>query len=330
MDLLRRLRLALGLFALVAGLGIIGYIAIEGWSFTDAAYMTVITITTVGYREVHPLDPTGQYFTMFLAIAGIGTAFYLFASIAEFMIEGHLTGILTERRVERDIRTLENHYILCGYGRVGENVADEFRASHAPFVIIESNPDRVQECRNEGFLCIEGDASSDEILLKAGVERARGLVAAVDNDADNVFVTLTARVLNPKIDIVARSILAESREKLIRAGANRVVSPSLIGGKRMAAILLRPLVSDYLDVVTFGDDLEYRLEELTVSDKSNCRGKTLAEADIRKRTGAVILAIRKKTGEFNTSPAATTVLEQGDHIVILGTRGQLDEVQKIF
>ncbi len=330
MDLLRRLRLTIGLFVLVAALGITGYMVLEGWSFTDAAYMTVITITTVGYREVHPLDQAGQYFTMFLVIAGTGTAFYLFASIAEFMIEGHLSGILTERRVERDIRTLENHYILCGYGRVGENVADEFRASHSKFVIIESNPDRVGECREKGFLCVEGDASSDEVLLKAGVERATGLVAAVDNDADNVFVTLTARVLNPKIDIVARSILAESREKLIHAGANRVVSPSIIGGKRMAAILVRPLVSDYLDVVTFGDDLEYRLEELTVSETSKCRGKTLSEADIRKRTGAVILAIKKRTGEFNTSPTASTLLEQGDHVVILGTHDQLEAVQKIF
>ena len=330
MDLLRRLRLTFALFALVVALGITGYMVIEGWSFTDAAYMTVITITTVGYREVHPLDVTGQFFTMLLVFAGVGIAFYLFVSIAEFMIEGHLSGILTERRVEREIRTLENHYILCGYGRVGENVADEFRASHSPFVIIENNPGRVQECRDRGFLCIEGDASSDEILLKAGVERASGLVAAVDNDADNVFVTLTARVLNPKIDIVARSILAESREKLIRAGANRVVSPSIVGGKRMASILVRPLVSDYLDVVTFGDDLEYRLEELAVSSTSKCRGKTLAETDIRKRTGAVILAIKKRSGEFNTSPTATTVLEQADHVVILGTRGQLDAVQDIF
>ncbi len=330
MDLLRRLRLALGLFVLVVGTGIVGYVAIEGWSFRDAAYMTIITITTVGFSEVHPLDAAGTYFTMFLVLAGVGTAFYLFASIAEFMIEGHLSGILTVRRVEREINKLENHYILCGYGRVGENVAEEFVSSDATFVIIESNPDRVEECRQKGYLCIEGDASSDEVLQKAGLERARGLVAAVDNDADNVFVTLTARVLNPNIDIVARSILEESREKLLRAGATKVVSPSLIGGRRMAAILLRPLVSDYLDVVSYGDDVEYRLEELDVSERSACKGKTLGEANIRRRTGAVILAIKKKTDEFNTSPTAEAMLEEGDSVVILGTRKQLDEVQKIF
>ncbi len=330
MDLLRRLRLALAVFILVVGVGIVGYVVIEGWSFRDAAYMTIITITTVGFSEVHPLDGAGMYFTMFLVLAGVGTAFYLFASIAEFMIEGHLSGILTVRRVEREINKLENHYILCGYGRVGENIAEEFKVSEAPFVVIENNPDRVEECRQKGYLCIEGDASSDEVLQKAGLERAHGLVAAIDNDADNVFITLTARVLNPTINIVARSILEESREKLLRAGANKVVSPSIIGGRRMAAILLRPLVSDYLDVVSYGDALEYRLEELGVSGRSACKGKTLGETNLRKRTGAVILAIKKKTGEFNTSPTAEATLEEGDSVVILGTRKQLDEVQRIF
>jgi voltage-gated potassium channel len=167
------------------------------------------------------------------------------------------------------------------------------------------------------------------VLQTAGVEKARGLVAAVDSDADNVFVTLTARVLNPEIDIVARSILEESREKLLRAGANRVVSPSLIGGRRMAAMLLRPLVSDYLDVCMHGDGFEFRLEELKVKEGSPVKGVTVGEADIRKRTGAVILAIKKKTGEFNTVPTSKTVLEEGDDLVVLGTQVQLDAVQRV-
>lgn len=330
LDLLKRVKLALSLFITIVITGITGYMVIEGWNFKDAAYMTVTTITTVGFREVRPLDVPGQYFTMFLVLAGVGTAFYLFASVGEFMIEGHLTGLLAVRKVKKEIEKLEGHYILCGYGRVGENVADEFVNTKVPFVVIESNPDRVEACRERGFFCMEGDASSDEVLLSAGVERAQGLVAAVDNDADNVFVTLTARVLNPNINIVARTILEESREKLLRAGANKVVSPSLIGGRRMAAVLLRPIVLDYLDIVTFGDGIEFRLEELIVGPNSNCRGKSIAQADIRRRTGALILAIKKETGEFNTNPTSETILEEGDQVVILGTRNQLDAVKSLF
>jgi len=329
LELLRRIRLSIVLFTIVVAVGIAGYMAIEGWPFKDALYMTIITVTTVGYREVNPLTSAGQYFTIFIALAGVGTAFYLFVSTAEFMIEGHLKGFLAVRKLEKEIARLDNHYILCGFGRVGENVAGEFKVAGERFVIIENNPERVEDARSKGYLCIEGDASSDEILIKAGVERARGLVAAVDSDADNVFVTLTARVLNPGINIVARAILEESKEKLIRAGANKVVSPSRIGGKRIASIMLRPLVTDYLDVVTSSKELEFSLEELIVSDTSKVKGMTIEEANIRKRTGAVILAIRKRTGEFNTAPSSKTILDEGDHLVVLGTRNQLEAIQNI-
>ncbi|HEY3374078.1 MAG TPA: potassium channel protein [Candidatus Aquicultor sp.] len=327
---MRRLWLTFALFVSVVVLGIVGYMVVLGWSFTDAIYMTIITITTVGFREVRSLSVVGQYFTMILALAGTGTAFYLLISITEFMIEGHLTGLLAERRVEREIKKQKEHYILCGFGKVGANVAEELSTSSADFVIIENNHERVESARSYGYYCIEGDASSDEVLIKAGVERAKGLIAAVDNDADNVFVTLTARVLNPGINIVARSILEESREKLIHAGANRVVSPAFIGGRRMASIMLRPLVSDYLDVVTFGDGLQYRLEEYVVSPSSTIKGKSLADADVRQKTGALVLAIKRTTGEFNTNPSPDTTIESGDHIVVLGTQNQLEAVQNII
>jgi voltage-gated potassium channel len=326
-ELMKRLRLAVALFVFVVTVGIAGFMVVEGWSFSDSIFMTLITITTVGFKEVHPLSAIGQYFTMALMLAGIGTVFYFLVMVTEFLIEGHLTGILAERKVEREIRRLTDHYILCGYGKVGENVAMEFDTSGVPFVVVENNPDRVAECREQDIFCIEGDASSDDVLIAAGIDRARGLVAAVDNDADNVFVTLSARVLNPNINIVARSILEESREKLMRAGANRVVTPSLIGGKRMASIMLRPLVSDYLDVVTFGEGLQLRLEELIVKSSSRAKGFSLGDIDIRKYTGALILAIRRKDGEFNTNPSADTVIEEGDNLVVLGTQNQLDSVQ---
>lgn len=327
--IIRRLKLAFGLFLLVVTIGVFGYIIIEGVPFVSALYMTIITVTTVGYREAFPLSTTGLYFTMFIALAGIGTAFYLLISVAEFLVEGHLTGFLVVRRIENTIKNLHNHYILCGYGRIGEHVAEEFSSSGKPFVVIDNNPERVRECFDKGYLCIEGDAASDEILTRAGVDRAQGLVTALDDDADNVFVTLSARVLNPRIIIVARAVLEESREKLMRAGANKVVLPSLLGGKRMAALLLRPVVSDYLDVVTYGDSLEFSLKELLVSDDSVIKGKTLAEADIRKKTGALVLAIRKKTGELNTIPTPKTILAEGDRIVVLGTREQLEAIHKL-
>jgi voltage-gated potassium channel len=326
-DLIKRLRLAVALFVSVVCIGIVGFMLIEHWTFTDSLYMTLLTITTVGFREVHPLDVAGQYFTMGLLLAGTGTAFYLLILITEFLIEGHLSGMLAEKKVEREIKKQEDHYILCGYGKVGENVAMEFMASGVAFVVIENNPDRVEECRQLGIFCIEGDASSDDVLMTAGIKRAKGLVAAVDNDADNVFVTLSARVLNPNINIVARSILEESREKLMRAGANRVVTPSLIGGKRMASIMLRPLVTDYLDVVTFGEGLQFRLEELIVGRGSGAKGHSLGDIDIRKNTGALILAVRRSSGEFNTNPSADTVLAEGDNLVVLGTQDQLDAVR---
>jgi voltage-gated potassium channel len=329
MELFKRLRLSLALLFSVIIAGIVGYAIIEKWSLWDSLYMTIITISTVGFREIKHLSRSGQLFTIFLILAGTGTAFYVLFSIAEFTIEGHLTGYLKRRRMEREIEQLEQHYILCGFGRVGEQVAEEFAKAKVPFVVIENNRERCKECEEQGYNCIEGDASNDEILTLAGIHRARGLVAAVDTDADNVFVTLSAKVLNPRIYIVARAVLEESVEKLRRAGADRVVSPVVIGGKRMASLMLRPIVSDYLDVVSHGDALEYQLEEIEVKEDSSIARMTIGEADIRRRTGVVVLAVRKKTGEFNTNPSSITLIEVGDKMVVLGTRTQLEELQKL-
>jgi len=329
LEFLRQIKAAIGLFAVVLGTGVIGYVLIEGWSFEEALYMTVITVSTVGFSEVRPLSVEGEYFTIILILAGTGTAFYLLFSLTGFAVEGHLRGLLAERRVERKVGKMENHYIVCGYGKVGENAAKEFAQSKKPFVVIDSNVDRAQECRDLGYLCIAGDPSDDETLQKAGIEKAKGLIAAVEDDADNVFITLSARVLNPDIIIVAQSILEESIEKLMRAGANKVVSPSLIGGKRMAAMLLKPLVTDFLDVVSFGEGLEFRLDEFLLSPQSPLKGITIGEAEVKKRTGAVILAIRKKTGKLNTAPSGETMLEEGDELVAFGTQEQLEALQKV-
>ncbi len=330
MSIIRRLSWAIFLLLFILTMGTLGYILIEKWSPLDALYMTVITISTVGFREIAPLSPVGKVFTICLIIGGIGTVIYTLGIIVEFLAEGHLTGLMERRKMRKQIEELRNHYILCGYGRVGRQVAKEFLKARVPFVVIENNPDTILKCREEGLLCLEGDASDDQILKAADVERAKGLVAVVDNDADNVFVTLSARVLNPGIFIVARAELEESEEKLKKAGADRVISPTAIGGRRMAALLLKPLVCDYLDVVAHGEKIEYQLEELGVKENSPIANVTIRETGIREKTGALILAIKKASGEFNTNPSASTVIEAGDKLVVMGTKDQLETLQDLI
>ncbi len=330
MSVLKRLFFVLTLLGLVITIGVSGYVLIEGWSFADAFYMTAITISTVGFREVFPLSLAGKFFTIFLILAGVGTAIYAIGSVLEFLIEGHLTGIMEKRRVKRMMSELKNHCIVCGFGRVGEQVVREFVKTKTPFVVVEKDLEKAAKCREEGFLCLEGDASNDLVLSEAGIDKAKALIAAVDTDADNVFVTLSARQMNPKIFIAARANLEESEEKLRKAGADRVISPTVIGGRRMASLVLKPLVCDYLDIIAHGEGLELQLEEVEIKEGVELGGRTLKEADIRGKTGALILAIRKPTGEFNTSPKADTVIMSQDKLIVLGTPFQLKELQKVL
>lgn len=330
MDILRSLRLAFLLFLTVLCTGVIGYILIEGWSWLDSLYMTVITISTVGFHEVGELSLAGRFFTIFLIILGAGVLLYVFSVAIEFMVEGHLTGLMGRRRMDKQIKRLDGHYILCGLGRVGQQVAKEFQAAGRSFVVIENNPDKIALCKEEGLLYVEGDASSDEILNEANIKKAKGLVSAVDTDAANVFVTLTARVLNPDIMIVARANSEESEEKLLKAGANRVISPTAIGGRRMANLLLKPLVCDYLDVVSHGGDFEFQLEEAVIKSGSALANKTLRESQLREKVGVLILAIEKKDGRLDTNPSPETTFSTGDKVVVIGTKNQLDAFQKLL
>src|SRR5919199_1274818 len=227
----RRIRSALLALGAIMVAGVLGYMVFEGWSFIDALYMTVITLTTVGYREVHALDTSGKLWTMALLITGVGTLFYVAVSSVELVVEGTIRGYFGRRRMEAAINKLQGHYILCGYGRVGRQVAREFATDGVPFVIVEQDPAIVEECVEEGYLALLGEASDDAVLEEAGIERARGLIAAVDSDADNVFVVLSARKLNPKLHIVARASSDESAAKLEIAGADRTLSPYAVGGR---------------------------------------------------------------------------------------------------
>ncbi|HEX2742768.1 MAG TPA: potassium channel protein [Rubrobacter sp.] len=328
---LRRVQSAVVALAVITGVGVLGYMVFEGWSFTDSLYMTVITVTTVGYREVRVLDVSGQLWTMLLLITGVGTLFYAAVSSVELAVEGTVRGYFGRRRMKSAIGMLNGHYILCGYGRVGRQVAREFAADEVPFVIVDQDPEVLDECLAEGYLALLGDASDDAVLEEAGVARAGGLIAAVDSDADNVFVVLSARKLNPRLHIVARASSDESASKLEIAGADRTLSPYAVGGRRLASLATQPLVVDFLDVVTRGEKgIEFRLEEFSVPEASTIAERTIGELKIGERTGAIVLAIRTAEGNFDTTPSADDRLRAGDTLIVLGSRGQIGRLERLM
>src|SRR5215218_1360999 len=328
---LRRIQNALGALAAITVAGVLGYMVFEGWSFTEALYMTVITLTTVGYREVRPLDTTGQLWTMVLLITGVGTLFYAAVSSVELVVEGAIRGYFGRRRMQAAIGKLKDHYILCGYGRVGRQVAREFARDGVPFVVVDQEPEIVDECAAEGYLALLGEASDDTVLEESGVRRARGLVAAVDSDADNVFVVLSARKLSPRLNIVARASSDESAAKLETAGADRTLSPYAVGGRRLASLATQPLVVDFLDIVTRGEEgLVFRLEEFSVPKDSAIAGQTIGELRIGERSGAMILAVRSEEGRFDTTPSADDRISAGDTLIVLGTREQVARLDRVM
>jgi voltage-gated potassium channel len=328
---LRRVQGAFLALALIATAGVLGYMAFEDWSFLDALYMTVITLTTVGYREVRELDTSGQLWTMALLITGVGTLFYAAVSFVELVVEGTIRGYFDRRRMEAAIAKLSGHYILCGYGRVGRQVAQEFAADGVPFVVVDQNPQRVEECLEKGYPALLGEASEDAALEEAGIRRASGLVATVNSDADNVFVVLSARKINPSLHIVARASSEESASKLEIAGADRTLSPYAVGGRRLASLATHPLIVDFLDIVTHGEGgMEFRLEEFKVPKDPTIADRTIGELRIGERTGAIVLAFRTGDGKFDTTPSANDRLQAGDTLIVLGSREQIARLEQLM
>ena len=299
------------------------------WNFVDSLFMVLTTVTTVGYEEVHPLGQGGRIFTMTVIVFGVGTMLYTLATFGELLVEGDLARYARMRRMERRIAGLSDHYVICGYGRMGTRVAQEFRQIDTPFVMVENNPEPLERLRSSDLLFVEGDAASDESLLKAGILRAKGLVSAVDSDERNVFITLTARSLNPALFIVARSSYPDSVEKLRRAGANQVVSPYLMGAHRMAALAVRPVAVDVLDTVLHGENIDLVVEEFLVPTSSKVLGRTLRDSGMRE-AGANVLAIRKRSGQLRINPPDTQVLETDDLLVAIGTRQQMNAAERLL
>ncbi len=302
---------------------------VEGSSIFDSLYMTVITITTVGYGEAIYLSPAGRLFTMFLIIIGVGFVLYVFGQITESVIEGGLKKTFGRVKMEKNLAKLKDHFIVCGFGRIGNVICDILKENNRPFVVIESNYELVQPMLDRGFLVLEGEAADDEVLLRAGVKRARGLIAVASSDADNVYIALTARGLNPDLYIMARSSgQAGAETKLLRSGADKVISPYFIGGTRMAQLILRPTVVDFLDLTIGVGGMGLRLEELFLSEKAHFVGKSLMDSQIRKNHDLIVVAIKRISGEMLFNPSSDAVIKAEDTLVVLGEQENINDLVK--
>ncbi len=324
-----RLRLALLSLLALAALGTLGYMVIEDWNVLDSLYMTVITLATVGYKEVHDLSPMGQAFTIILIAFGVSIVFWAVTSVFEIIVSERLWHTLMRRKMQNEISHIRDHYIICGYGRMGQEIVRVFKRTKVPIVVIETNPEQVPKLIDQQLPHIEGDATDDKILLEAGIMRARGLVTVGPTDEGNVFITLTARGLNPHLYIIARSIREDNEDKLRRAGANRVMSPYTTGGRRMAFAALRPHVVEFLDATVHADNLMFELEDVIVSQKAPFVGKQIKDSRIRELSGATILAIRGVDGLLNYNPKSDTLLREGDVLILVGTTQELAIINKL-
>lgn len=314
----KRLYFSLAILIGTLALGAFGYATIEKMSWFDALYMTIITISTVGFSEIHPLSPEGRVLTMVIIITSISVGAYSVGILVRMFIEGELRKSFERRRVEQQIKNLKNHFIICGYGRIGRIICKELLDDHVDFVVIEQDDVAAGTLEKHGYLYLQMDATTDEALIKAGVMKAKGLVTAVRSDANNVFITLTAKGIRPDLFVLSRTSDVKNEEKLKRAGATRVVSPYYLGGRRMAQVLRRPTVVDFIDLATMSNKLGLIMEEAKIRPGSGLIGKNLIDSHLRRDFGIIIVAIKQASGNMIFNPMATETLDAGDVIVVLG------------
>mgnify|MGYP000061755935 CR=1 FL=1 len=311
-------------------LGSMGYMILERWTFLDALYMTVITITTVGYGEIRAVSEAGRIFTIFLIFSGMGIMAYTLGLVAQVMIEMQVRSLLGRRKLGAKIKNMKNHYIICGYGRIGRIICRELREHRIPMLVIDHDGEMESALELDGIPFLIGDATSEEVLLSAGIDRAKGLVSVVSSDADNVFVTMSARGLNPDLFILARADDEKTQTKLLRAGADRVVLPYRIGGQKMAQTIVRPAVTDFLELTVSDKAIELKIEELPVQPGSRLDGVTLVDSGIRQDHNVMIVAIRKKDGRMMFNPSSQTRIEGDDTLIALGENESLNRLAAIL
>ncbi|MBW2688874.1 MAG: NAD-binding protein [Deltaproteobacteria bacterium] len=329
MNSVRHLRISVGLLVTVIAVGTLGYSLIEGWPPFDALYMTIITLSTVGFKAVHDMSSEGKLFTIFLIISGTGMIAYTLSSLLQFTLEGQLRKILGRKKLESRISKLKDHYIICGFGRIGHLICREFQSRPLPFVVVEKDPHLIERLDREGYMYVDGDATDDASLQAAGIDAAKGLITAVSSDTDNVYITLTARGLNPKLYILARAGLEGSEKKLMRAGASKVISPYTIGANRMAQAILRPSVVDFIEIATKSEHLELQIEEIAIAADSVLAGKTLIDSGIKQSMGIIIVGIKQVDGHMVFNPPAYKVIEANSVIIILGEQPSIDQLEKL-
>jgi voltage-gated potassium channel len=324
----RNLLYAAGLLVAMPVIGTAGYMILEGWSFLDALYMSVITLTTVGYLEVEPLDTSGRIFTMIYAVCGVGAIFYALFSLFQFLLEGELGSFLGVRRMKGQIGNLRDHYILCGFGRVGEEIARELTERGLPFVVAEINAEAIERAERRNVLLLVGDATTDEVLRAAGIDHAQCLLAASDSDSGNTFIVLTARALKPDLFIVARAGNPESEPRMLRAGANRVFSPYITAGRQMALAAIQPMVVEFIDTLAVRQVGGSILAEIEVSEESGLIGQTIHDVLHASET-IVVMGLQKANGQLQVAPPATTALEAGDKVIVMGSEDELEQIRPV-
>jgi voltage-gated potassium channel len=326
---MRSLLLIIAFLALIMVAGTAGYVIFEDMGLWDSLYLTAMTITTVGYGDIVPLHLPGKVFTIFLVFAGVGLVLYGFSKFAETMVEGGLRNILERNKMKKEVARLRDHYIVCGFGRIGKVICQILRESNRPFVVIETEEEEIRNIESEGYYALAGEAADDDVLLAAGIKHARGLIAVVSTDADNVFITLTARGLNPGLFILTRSSGAPGADtKLMRAGASKVISPYYIGARRMAQLIVRPTVIDFIDLTMHAGELGLRMEELLVTEKASFADKTLVESGIRKNYEIIVVAIKRQGEDMIFNPTPDTVILAGDILIVLGDHEQIMALEK--
>lgn len=325
----KQLRWAGLLIAGVLTVGTVGFHVIEGWDFFDGFYMTLITMTTIGYGETNPLSHEGRIFNLFIIFAGVTTGGYLVATFTQAMLEFELSNVLGKRRMERELASMKDHYIICGAGRVGRTVVHELKDRKVPCVLVEHDAERAEWAHKEGIPVVVGSASSEGVLLQARIGHAKGLVAAVTSDADNLYIVLTASGMAADLKIIARASDEEAIPKLLRAGASQVLSPYHFIGQRIAQLLVRPNVLDFIDTAFGTDRIDITIEEIRLPQGSSLVGKTLAEANIREKTSVLILALKKQGGELDFNPAPNIALQNGDCLIGIGSQENLQKLEKL-